>query len=60
MLLLRVIGFLTAVAIGAGVFAFLVSGQRRYLGYSWRIAKYALMVAVTILVLMALERILVI
>ena len=60
MLILRIIGVLTIIAIGAGVFAFLISGQRRYLSYALFIAKYALMAAFAILALLLLERFIVI
>jgi len=56
MLLLRLIGTLTAIAIGAGIVAFLFTGERRYLGLAWRIAKYALVVTFVILALFFFER----
>lgn len=60
MLILRIIGVLTAIAIAAGIFAYLLTRERRYLALSARIAKYALIVALVILALMFLERIVVI
>lgn len=59
MLFLRVVGILAAIAIGAGIIAFLFTGERRYLGYSWRIAKYALIFALVLFALLAFERLLV-
>jgi hypothetical protein len=59
MLLLRIVGVLTAIVIGAGIFAYLVSGERRYLRLSARIAKYALIFALVVLALMFLERVIV-
>lgn len=59
MLLLRVVGFLTVIAIGAGIVAYLISGDRRYLRLSGRIAKYALIFVLVVLSLMFLERIIV-
>jgi hypothetical protein len=59
MFLLRIVGLLTAIAVGAGIAAFLLSGDRRYLGLSWRIAKYALIFALVLFALLAFERLIV-
>ncbi|HTY02897.1 MAG TPA: hypothetical protein VMC81_04125 [Rhodocyclaceae bacterium] len=59
MLLLRIVGALTAITIGAGIVAYLVSGDRRYLRLSARVAKYALIFVLIVLALMFLERIIV-
>ncbi len=56
MLLLRIVGVLTAITIGAGILAYLFSGDRRYLRLSGRVAKYALIFALVVLALMFLER----
>jgi hypothetical protein len=60
MLLLRIAGILTAIAIGSGILAFLFTGERHYLLLSWRIAKYALIFLFVVLSLLFLERVLVI
>lgn len=60
MLLLRVVGVLTAITIAAGVVAYLFSGEKRYLRFAGRVAKYALIVALVVLALMFLERVIVI
>jgi hypothetical protein len=60
MLLLRIVGVLTAIAIGAGIFTYLLSGDKRYLRLSGRIAKYALIFVLVVLALMFLERVIVI
>lgn len=57
MLLLRIVGVLTAIAIGAGIVAFLMTREKRYLHLSGRIAKYALIFVLVVLALMFLERI---
>jgi hypothetical protein len=59
MLIVRIVGYLTVVAVGAGILAFLFSGDRRYLRLSGRIAKYALILALFVLALMFLERVIV-
>lgn len=57
MLLLRLLGVLTAIAIGSGIVAYLFTQDRRYLQLAARIAKYALFVALIFLSLLALERV---
>lgn len=60
MLLLRIVGVLTAIAIGAGIVSYLLTGEKRYLGLAARIAKYALIFTLIVLALMFLERVIVI
>jgi hypothetical protein len=57
MFLLRIVGALTAIAIGAGIVAYLFSGDRRYLLLAGRITKYALIFVFVVLALMFLERV---
>lgn len=59
MLLLRVIGVLVAIAIGAGIVAFLFTRDRHYLRLSFLITRYALIFALVVLALMFLERVIV-
>jgi hypothetical protein len=58
-LLLRVLGLLVAVALGVCVLMYVLSSERRYLGYAWLIFKYALFLFVLILLLFFGERLLV-
>lgn len=60
MLFLRIVGILAAIAIGAGILAFLFTGEKRYLRLAWRITKYALVFALVLFALLAFERLLVI
>lgn len=60
MLLLRIVGVLTAIVIGAGILAYLFSGDKRFLRLSARVAKYALIFTLVVLTLMFLERVIVI
>jgi hypothetical protein len=48
---------LTAIAIAAGIAAYLFSGEQRYLRLAGRIAKYALIFVLIVLAMMFLERI---
>lgn len=59
MLLLRIVGVLVAITIGAGIVAYLFSGDKRYLRLSGRVAKYALIFVLIVLALMFLERVIV-
>ena len=59
MLLLRIIGILTAITIGSGIVAWLFTRDRRYLVLSGRAALGALILALVILVLMAAERLII-
>ncbi|MCM2307290.1 MAG: hypothetical protein NDI91_07465 [Sulfuritalea sp.] len=59
MLLLRIIGILTAITIGSGIVAWLFTRDRRYLVLSGRVALGALILALVILVLMAAERLII-
>lgn len=60
MLLLRIVGILAAIAIGAGIVAYLFTRDRKYLGFAWRITKYALIFALALFALLAFERLIVI
>ena len=57
MLLLRIIGVLTGITIGAAIVAFLFTREQRYLRLAARVAKYALIVTLMILALFFLERV---
>lgn len=59
MLLLRIVGVLVAITIGAGIVAFFVTRDRRYLRISWLIGKYAALFALVVLALIFLERVIV-
>lgn len=59
MFLLRIVGILTAIAIGVGILSYIFTGQRRYLSLAGRIAKYALIFALLLFALLAAERLLV-
>lgn len=59
MLLVRILGLVVAVALGVCVLMYMLSGERRYLRYAWQVFKYALFLAVLILLLIFGERLLV-
>lgn len=59
MLLLRIVGVLTVIVIGAGIVAYLFTGERRFLHLAARATKYALIFVLVVLALMFLERVIV-
>jgi hypothetical protein len=59
MLLLRVIGLLAVIALGVSALLYMLSGERKYLHFAWRLFKYSLFVVVLILLLFLSERLLV-
>jgi hypothetical protein len=59
MLLLRLLGILTVLTIGASVLTWVISRDPRYLKFAWRIAQGALVIALTLMGLMAAERLMV-
>ena len=59
MFLLRIIGILTLITIGTGIVAWLVTRDRRYLVLSGRVAKWALVFTLVVLVLMMAERLII-
>jgi heme O synthase-like polyprenyltransferase len=52
----RVLGLLVATGLGALLLMYLLSGERRYLRYAWRLFKYALFLLVFVLLLIFGER----
>ncbi len=50
---------LVAITVGAGILAFLLTRDRRYLALSWQVAKYAGLFILLVLSLMFLERVIV-
>jgi cell division protein FtsW (lipid II flippase) len=58
-LLLRVLGLLVAVALGACVLMYMLTSERKYLRYAWQTFKYALFLFVLVLLLFFGERLLV-
>jgi hypothetical protein len=59
MLLLRIIGLLAVITLAVSVLLYMLSGERKYLSFAWRVFRYSLFVVVLILILFASERLLV-
>ena len=59
MLLIRIVAIATAVAIGVTVLLWAVSGERKWLRLAWRLFRYAVFLALLVLMLFLAERLLV-
>ena len=60
MWLLRLLGVLTLIAVAGGFFAYLLTRNPKYLHFSWRVFRYAVVVALLLFALLILERVAVI
>lgn len=60
MLILRLLAVIVVIAVGGGVVAYLLTRNRKYLSFSWRVFRYSLIVALLVFALMILERVAVI
>ena len=60
MWLLRLLAVLTLISVGGGVVAYLLTRNSKYLQFSWRLFRYALIVALLVFSLLILERVAVI
>jgi hypothetical protein len=58
-LILRFVAVLTAIGIAASVLAFLFTREPRFLSLAWRLARYAVIVALVFFALLILEQVLV-
>ncbi len=57
MWLLRLLAILTLISVAAGFVAYLLTRNPRYLAFSWRVFRYALIVALLLFALLILERV---
>jgi hypothetical protein len=60
MLLMRLLGVLVLLTVGGGIAAYLLTRNPKYLHFSWRIFRYAVIVALLVFALLVLERVAVI
>ena len=60
MWLLRLLALLTGISVAGGVAAYLLTRNPRYLQFSWRLFRYAVIVALLVFALLILERVAVI
>lgn len=57
MLVLRVVGFLVLLTIGASLVTYLVTKNRRYVTFAWQVLKYGMLMTMVVLAFMFLERV---
>ncbi len=60
MWLLRLLAVLTAIAVAGGVLVFLLTRNRAYLLFAWRLFRYSLVIALLVFALLIVERVAVI
>ncbi|MDR2451640.1 MAG: hypothetical protein LBE85_07720 [Candidatus Accumulibacter sp.] len=60
MWLMRLLGVLTLLTVGGGVAAYVLTRNPKYLVFSWRLFRYAILVALLFFALLILERVAVI
>jgi len=58
-LLVRLLGLLTAIGLSVAVLLYMVTAERKYLRFAWRLFKYALFAIVVVLLMFLFERLLV-
>jgi len=56
-LVLRVVGFLVLLTIGASLVTYLVTKNRRYVTFAWQVLKYGMLMTMVVLAFMFLERV---
>lgn len=56
MFVLRVVGFLVLITIGASLVTYLLTRNRRYLTFAWQVLKYGMAMAIVVLTFILLER----
>ena len=57
MLVLRVVGFLLLITIGASLVMYLLTRNRRYVTFAWQTFKYGMVMAIIVLAFLLLERV---
>jgi hypothetical protein len=53
---LRVVGFLILITIGASLLTYLLTRNRRYLTLAWQVLKYGMVMAIVVLTFILFER----
>ena len=56
MFILRVLGFIVLITIGASLVTFLLTKNRRYLTFAWQVFKYGMVMAIVVLAFIVFER----
>ena len=56
MFVLRVVGFLILITIGASLVTYVLTRSRRYLTFAWQVLKYGMVMAIVVLTFILFER----
>ena len=56
MLVLRIVGFLVLITIGASLVMYLFTKNRRYVTFAWQVFKYGMVMAIVVLTFILFER----
>ena len=56
MLVLRIVGFLVLITIGASLVTYLFTKNRRYVTFAWQVLKYGMLMAIIVLTFLLFER----
>ena len=56
MFVLRVVGFLVLITVGASLLTYLLTKNRRYVTFAWQILKYGMIMAIIVLACLLFER----
>jgi hypothetical protein len=56
MFVLRLVGFLVLITIGASLVTYLLTKNRRYITFAWQVLKYGMLMAIIVLTFILFER----
>jgi hypothetical protein len=56
MFVLRFVGFLVLITIGASLLTYLLTRNRRYVTFAWQVLKYGMLMAIIVLTCILFER----
>ena len=60
MFVLRLVGFLVLITIGASLVIYLFTRNRRYVTFAWQVLKYGMVMAIIVLVCLLFERLIIV
>ena len=56
MFVLRIVGFLVLITLGASLVMYLLTRNRRYVIFAWQVLKYGMVMAIIVLAFVVFER----
>ena len=56
MFVLRIVGFLVLITLGASLVMYLLTRNRRYVTFAWQVLKYGMVMAIIVLAFVLFER----